>query len=159
MFRKNWRNDKPLSLGEGDAAEALSPAKLAFGDFIKEGQTLTGLLCLTQLSMDYDNKMFVQDAMQIEKLARILFTDGQAADANPQELLVDTWYEQHKIILPHSLSEKETIPVVVRDASKMPAAFRQLGMCEWVSAFWKMVDRVGKQKASAEAPSKWRLDP
>ena len=74
---------------------------------------------------------------EVGKWALILFTDGQAAESNPQELLSDEWYSTYNIRFPTSLSEKETIPVVVRDLSKIPAHWRMLGMCEWVSAFRK----------------------
>ena len=79
----------------------------------------------------------------MEKLARILFTDGQAADAEAKELLSDEWYSKHSFRFPLSLSDKETIPLVVRDLSKAPGKWRMLGMCEWVSAFWKTMNRIG----------------
>ena len=150
-IRQLWKSDVPLQIEEGGSTEALTPARFqAFNQFFQEGKTLTGLVCLTQLGNEFDSKLFVQDPIQIEKLARILFTDGQAADANPHSLLSDEWYSTYNIRFPTSLSEKETIPVVVRDLSKIPAHWRMLGMCEWVSAFWKIIDRVGKMQAEVE---------
>jgi hypothetical protein len=151
-IRQSWKADTPLPVSEGGSTEALSPKRFeSFKTFFEEGKSLTGLLCLTALNNEFDSKLFVQDPIQVEKLARILFTDGQAADAEAKELLSDDWYSKHSFRFPDALADKETIPVVVRDLSKMPATWRMLGMCEWVSAFWKIVDRIGKMLAAAEA--------
>ena len=146
-IRKEWSKDTPLPVAEGGTTEAVTPSKyLAFEPHFRQGGTLTGLVCLTDLNNDFDSKTVVQDGLQIEKLARILFTDGQAAEADPKDLLNDEWYNKHNTVFPRSFSEKETIPVIVRDLSRMPASWRMLGMCELVCAFWKTVDRVGTMK-------------
>ena len=151
-IRQSWKTDKPLSVSEGGSVEALTPERFdKFKEFFQQGHTLTGLLCLTALHNEFDSKLFVQDPIQVEKLARILFTDGQAADAEAKELLSDEWYNKHSFRFPASLSDKETIPVVVRDLSRFPATWRMLGMCEWVSAFWKTINRIGTMLAAAEA--------
>ena len=71
-IRERWKSDVPLQIEEGGSTEALTLARFqAFNQFFQEGKTLTGLVCLTQLGNEFDSKLFVQDPIQIEKLARI----------------------------------------------------------------------------------------
>jgi len=151
-LRKTWEKDVPLPVAEGGAMEPLTPARYKeFGEHLLNGDKLVGLGCLTYLSMEMCCSFIKLEDTLIEKMARTLFTDGQAEGCTPADLECDDWYDKHAYVFPRAFADKYAISVVVRDHSVYPGKFRILVMTEMVAAFWKTMDRIRRQMASLTA--------
>ena len=140
-LKKEWKDDQPLPMGEGGAVRALSnPELVALKDSFHAGNSHQTLVCLSRISTESSTPHLVLQENRLEGMGRKLWTTntGKSAQAEPLPGQADNFYTENSPKFPESWPEKGTLPVIIRNTSRVPAQFKLLALDEMVASFWKI---------------------
>jgi hypothetical protein len=145
-----WLKDTPLMSSEGASSDELSSEKfMAAVGSLREGGKVVGLVTLQNLSNDFSYPGIKFQSTRLEFMGRKFFTTNKPpALAGSQGVMTkepgammpitDKFFETSDPAFPKSWPG--TLPIVVRDLSKLPTKWKLLAADEMVAAFWKLVD-------------------
>ena len=132
-------------MSAGGTIESMSDLRMKGSEeTLRAGGTVSGLVCLTSISNTFSVSGLRFQEQRMEAAGRVFWSTntGPSAEAPPAGpgMPADGFWEENDPLFPAAWPAKLTLPVVVRDPTKMPAVWQLLAMDEAVVSFWKIVD-------------------
>ena len=147
-LRTLWKEDKPLKMTEGGAIAAMSSSDItALKESFHAGNSHLTLVTLCQISTEVSTPNLVLQENRLEGMGRMLWTtnNGKSAQVEPAPGMKDNFYSENDPQFPENWHENGTLPVVIRNTSRVLAQWKLLALDEMVASFWKIADHTKSQ--------------